>query len=85
MISSHQIIGDEVPIQQTTAITELRGLESSPEAILCNVATQQGGKAFVDHSKRLDVGLILFPLTIFYVYNYQVFTASSINSGFHVK
>jgi hypothetical protein len=61
MINSHQIIGEEVPIQQSTAITELRGLESSPEAISCNVATQQGGKAFVDHPKRLDVGLILFP------------------------
>ncbi len=61
MIDSHQIIGDEVPIQQTAAITELRALESSPEAVLCNIATQQGGRAFVDHSKRINVGLILFP------------------------
>ena len=38
MINSHQIIGDEILLQQTAAITELRVLESSPEAILCNVA-----------------------------------------------
>jgi hypothetical protein len=61
MINSHQIIGDEVILQQTAAVTELRVLESSPEAILCNVASQQGGKAFVEHNKRVDVGLILFP------------------------
>ena len=60
-ISSHQVIGKEIPIQQTTAITELRTLKSSPEAILCNVATQSGGKAFTDHSKRIDIGLILLP------------------------
>jgi len=59
--NSHQIIGEEIPIQQTTAITELRSLDSSPEAIACNVATQRGGRSFVDHSERLDVGLILFP------------------------
>ena len=53
--------GEEIPIQQTTAITELRSLDSSPEAIACNVATQRGGRSFVDHSERLDVGLILFP------------------------
>ena len=61
MINSHQIIGDEILLQQTAAVTELRVLESSPEAILCNVASQQGGRAFVDHNKRVDVGLILFP------------------------
>ena len=61
MMSSHQIIGEEIPIQQTTAITELRSLRSSPEAILCNVATQSGGKSFTEHSKRVDIGLILFP------------------------
>ena len=55
------IIGDEILLQQTAAVTELRVLESSPEAILCNVAPQQGGRAFVDHNKRIDVGLILFP------------------------
>ena len=61
MMSSHQVIGEEVPIQQTTAITELRSLRSSPEAILCNVATQSGGKSYTEHDKRVDVGLILFP------------------------
>jgi len=61
MINSHQVIGEEIPIQQTTAITELRSVKSSPEAILCNVATQSGGQSFTEHSKRLDVGLILFP------------------------
>jgi len=61
MSKSHQVIGDEIPIQQTTAITELRALKSSPEAILCNIATQQSGKTFVDHAKRTDVGLIIFP------------------------
>jgi len=61
MMSSHQVIGEEIPIQQTTAVTELRSLKSSPEAILCNVATQSGGKSFTEHSKRVDVGLILFP------------------------
>ena len=61
MMSSHQVIGEEIPIQQTTAITELRSLKSSPEAILCNVATQSGGKSFTEHSKRVDIGLILFP------------------------
>ena len=61
MMSSHQVIGEEVPIQQTTAVTELRSLKSSPEAILCNVATQSSGKAYTDHNKRVDVGLILFP------------------------
>ena len=57
----HQIIGEEILLQQTAAVTELRVLESSPEAILCNVASQQGGKSFIDHNKRIDVGLILFP------------------------
>ena len=61
MINSHQIIGDEILLQQTAAVTELRVLESSPEAILCNVAPQQGGRTFVDHNRRVDVGLILFP------------------------
>ena len=61
MMSTHQVIGEEVPIQQTTAVTELRSLKSSPEAILCNVATQSSGKAYTEHSKRVDVGLILFP------------------------
>ena len=61
MMSSHQVIGEEVPIQHTTAVTELRSLKSSPEAILCNVATQSSGKAYTEHSKRVDVGLILFP------------------------
>ena len=61
MNKSHQIIGEEVPIQQSTAVTMLGALKSSPEAILCNVATGQGGKTFVDHNKRLDVGLIIFP------------------------
>ena len=61
MITSHQVIGEEIPIQQTAAITELRTLNSSPEAIMCNVATQTSGKSFVDHNKRMDVGLILFP------------------------
>jgi hypothetical protein len=61
MMSSHQVIGEEVPIQQTTAVTELRALKSSPEAILCNVATQSSGKAYTEHNKRVDVGLILFP------------------------
>lgn len=61
MISSHQIIGDEIPIQKTTAVTELRSLRSSPEAIMCNVATQSGGKSYTEHHNRLDVGLILFP------------------------
>ena len=61
MMSSHQIIGEEIPIQQTTAVTELRTLKSSPEAIFCNVATQSSGKAYTDHDKRVDVGLILFP------------------------
>ena len=61
MIHSHQVIGEEIPIQQTTAVTELRNLRSSPEAILCNVATQAGGKSYTEHNKRVDVGLILFP------------------------
>ena len=61
MMSSHQVIGEEIPIQQTTAVTELRSLKSSPEAILCNVATQSSGKSYTEHSKRVDVGLILFP------------------------
>ena len=61
MMSSHQIIGEEIPIQQTTAVTELRSLKSSPEAILCNIATQASGKSYTEHSKRVDVGLILFP------------------------
>ncbi len=61
MINSHQIIGDEILLQQTAAVTELRVLESSPEAILCNVAPQQGGRTFVGHNRRVDVGLILFP------------------------
>ena len=29
---SHQVIGEEIPIQQTAAVTELRTLKSSPEA-----------------------------------------------------
>jgi hypothetical protein len=61
MINSHQIIGEEILLQKSAAITELRVLESSPEAILCNVASQQGGRSFVEHNKRVDVGLILFP------------------------
>ena len=61
MMSSHQVIGEEIPIQKTTAVTELRTLKSSPEAILCNVAIQAGGKSYTEHSKRVDVGLILFP------------------------
>ena len=61
MMSSHQVIGEEIPIQQTTAVTELRSIKSSPEAILCNVATQSSGKSYTEHSKRVDVGLILFP------------------------
>jgi hypothetical protein len=61
MTNSHQVIGEEIPIQQTTAVTELRSLKSSPEAILCNVATQSSGKSYTEHSKRVDVGLILFP------------------------
>ena len=28
---------------------------------MCNVATQSGGRSFVDHKQRIDVGLILFP------------------------
>ena len=40
MINSHQVIGDEIPIQKSTAVTELRSLKSSPEAVMCNVATQ---------------------------------------------
>ena len=31
---------------------------------MCNVATQTGGKSFVDHNKRMDVGLILFTRTL---------------------
>ena len=61
MINSHQVVGEEIPIQQTTAVTELRTLKSSPEAILCNVVIQSGGKSYTEHSKRVDVGLILFP------------------------
>ena len=61
MLHSHQVVGEEIPIQQTTAVTELRSLKSSPEAVLCNVATQSGGKSYTEHSKRVDVGLILFP------------------------
>ena len=61
MINSHQVIGDEIPIQKSTAVTELRSLKSSPEAVMCNVATQSGGKSYTEHEKRLDVGLILFP------------------------
>ena len=61
MISSHQVIGEENLIQQTSAVTELRSLKSSPEAVMCNVAAQTSGKSFVDHNKRVDVGLILFP------------------------
>ena len=61
MIHTHQVIGEEIPIQQTTAVTELRTLRSSPEAILCNVAIQSGGKSYTEHNKRVDVGLILFP------------------------
>ena len=62
MNSSHQEIGEEIPIQQSTAITELRSLKSSPEAIFCNITTQAvGGKSFTDHSKRTDIGLILLP------------------------
>ena len=61
MMTSHQVIGEEIPIQQTTAVTELRSLKSSPEAILCNIATQSSGKSYTEHSKRADVGLILFP------------------------
>ena len=34
---------------------------SSPEAILCNVVIQSGGKSYTEHNKRVDVGLILFP------------------------
>ena len=37
MINTHQVVGEEIPIQRTTAVTELRTLKSSPEAILCNV------------------------------------------------
>ena len=61
MLHSHQVVGEEIPIQQTTAVTELRSLKSSPEAVLCNVATSSGGKSYTEHSKRVDVGLILFP------------------------
>ena len=61
MINSHQVIGEEIQIQKTAAVTELRSLNSSPEAILCNVATQSAGKSYVEHNKRVDVGLILFP------------------------
>ena len=61
MINSHQIVGEEIQIQKTAAVTELRSLTSSPEAILCNVATQTAGKSYIEHNKRVDVGLILFP------------------------
>ena len=61
MIDSHQVIGEEIPIQRTTAVTELRTLTSSPEAVLCNVATQATGNAYTEHNKRVDVGLILLP------------------------
>ena len=61
MINSHQVIGEEIQIQKTAAVTELRLLKSSPEAVLCNVATQSAGKSYVEHNKRVDVGLILFP------------------------
>ena len=61
MINSHQVIGEEIPIQRTTAITELRTLKSSPEAIQCNVALQASGNAYTNHNKRIDVGLILLP------------------------
>ena len=62
MINSHQIVGEEIQIQKTAAVTELRSLTSSPEAILCNVATQTAGKSYIEHNKRVDVGLILFPM-----------------------
>ena len=61
MIDAHQVIGEEIPIQRTTAVTELRTLTSSPEAVLCNVATQATGNAYTEHNKRVDVGLILLP------------------------
>ena len=61
MINTHQVVGEEIPIQRTTAVTELRTLKSSPEAILCNVVIQSGGKTYTEHNKRVDVGLILFP------------------------
>ena len=28
---------------------------------MCNVATQSGGKSFINHNQRVDAGLILFP------------------------
>lgn len=59
--TTHQIVGEEIPIQRSTAITELRSLSSSPEAIMCNVATQATGKAYTEHSRRVDVGFILIP------------------------
>lgn len=59
--TTHQIVGEEIPIQRSTAITELRSLSSSPEAIMCNVAIQATGKAYTEHNKRVDVGFILIP------------------------
>ena len=61
MMSSHQVIGEEIPIQQTTAVTELRSLNHHQKQFLCNVATQSSGKSYTEHNKRVDVGLILFP------------------------
>ena len=61
MINSHQVIGEEIPIQRTTAVTELRTLKSSPEAVMCNIVAQATGNAYTEHNKRLDVGLILLP------------------------
>ena len=57
----HQVIGEEIPIQKSTAVTELRSLEDSPEAVFCNVASDASNRSYVEHNKRIDVGLILLP------------------------
>ena len=59
--NSHQVIGEEIPIQKSTAVTELRSLEDSPEAVFCNVASDASNRSYVEHNKRIDVGLILLP------------------------
>ena len=61
MNNSNQVIGEEIPIQKSTAVTELRSLEDSPEAVFCNVASDASNRSYVEHNKRIDVGLILLP------------------------
>lgn len=50
--SNETQIGINVPIQNSSIVTELKVLKSSPEAVYCSVSTQQ---------KNLDVGLVIFP------------------------